>query len=150
MKTLSLLLKITVTFLFAVCLSLNLVTAKAWAVGQFSTTCQEVNVSNDLGQPSLSAICEKKDGSYVKASLELNPYIGNDGSGFLSWGRQNLGLQCYDFAISNDIISRDTVLNAKCFDLSKGKNQTEETDVAADIDLDEHIANIDGQLQYQK
>ncbi|WP_445636506.1 CVNH domain-containing protein [Nostoc sp. DSM 114161] len=144
MRTLSLLLKITVTFLFTVCLSLNLVTGKAWAVGQFSSTCKAISVINQVGQPSVSATCKKNDGSYVDTSIQLNPYLGNNGSGLLSWGKQNVGFGCYDFAVSND-----GVLNAKCFDLSKGKNQTEETDVATSIDLDDRVANIDGQLKYE-
>ncbi|MDZ8105365.1 MAG: CVNH domain-containing protein [Nostoc sp. DedQUE12a] len=144
MRTLSLFLKISVTFLFAVCLFLNLVTGKAWAAGQFTSTCEALKVINDFGQVSLSATCEKKDGSYVDTSIQLNSYIGNNGSGLLSWDRQNLGTGCYDLAVSND-----GLLNGKCFDLSKGKAQTEETDVATSIDLDDHIANIDGQLKYE-
>jgi len=84
-------------------------------------------------------LCQKKDGSSVQTSIKLNPYIGSDVNGSLAWGRQNLGLGCYDLAVSNGTLS------ATCFSsIQKGSE-----DVTTSINLDDHIANIDGQLQYE-
>ncbi|MBH8566096.1 CVNH domain-containing protein [Nostoc sp. CENA67] len=140
MKTLGLVLKSTIAFLFAVCLSLNLLIGNALAAGQFSNTCTDTSVSESFGQVTLSAVCEKKDGSYVKTSILLNPYIGNDGKGNLIWTTDNRILNCFDFGVSGD-----GLVNATCFNLT----QRNSDDVSSSIDLDDHIANIDGQLQYE-
>lgn len=145
MKILSLFLKVTVTFVFAVCLWLNFLGGEALALGQFSATCEDVSISSStdltsLGEPTLSAECQKKDGSYVQTSIKLNPYLGNDGNGIVTWGRNNAGLGCYDFAVSNE-----SLLSATCFNFLNKNSE----DVATSINLDEHIVNIDGQLKYE-
>lgn len=149
MKILSLCVKVTVTFALAFFLCLNLVSGKAWAVGEFSNTCEEISVSTgtdmaNLGQAILSAECQKIDGSYQSTTLKLNPYIENNRQGILSWKQRNLGMpgimNCYDFTVSDQ-----GVLNGVCFNLSS-KNSS---DVETSINLNEHIANINGNLQYE-
>lgn len=139
MKKISLLLRIAFTFLFAVFLSFNLVVDQAKATGQFSQTCYDINISGS----TLSATCEKADGYTPKdTSIDLDQYIGNlDGT--LSWGDEKFSLTCENIGLAQLLSSRQLVLSAKC------EKRDGITYDQSDIELDDHIANIDGTLKYE-
>lgn len=149
MKILSGWVKVIITFILAVVLGFNVWGGQAWAIGEFSNTCTDITVSSgtdmaSLGKAILSANCEKMNGSYQQTTLELNLYLKNNREGILSWKQENLGQQalinCYDLTVSDQ-----GVLQGICFNLSKKMS----SDVETSINLNEHIANIDGNLKYE-
>lgn len=127
-------LKICVTFLCALFLSLNLAIGNAWATGEFSQTCVDINVDGS----TLTATCEKADGYTLStSSIDLNSYIANlDGT--LSWDGDQFALTC-----DNTGLAGGSRLRAEC------EKADGVTHLGSYIDLDDHIANIDGQLQYE-
>ena len=137
MKKVYLLLKVTCAFLFACVISLNLFVDKAMATGQFSQTCENI----ELNGSNLSADCRKINGSYQGTSIDLDYEIGNL-NGVLSWGDHNFSITCKDMGLGQ-LFTRQYVLNAKC---EKADGFTYEQ---TEITLDEHIANIDGNLKYE-
>ncbi|MBE9145044.1 CVNH domain-containing protein [Planktothrix mougeotii] len=150
MKILSGWVKVIITFVLAVVLGFNVWGGQAWAIGEFSNTCTDITVSSgtdmaSLGKAILSANCEKMNGSYQQTTLELNPYLENNRQGILSWkeakklGQQGL-INCYDLTVSDQ-----GVLEGICFNLSSKTS----SDVETSINLNEHIANIDGSLKYE-
>ncbi|ACK70098.1 Cyanovirin-N domain protein [Gloeothece citriformis PCC 7424] len=154
-KTLPLL-RIAFTLLLALCFFLNVVPGKAWATGEFSASCTNVTISHNddsnpdtIGTPILSASCQNLDGSYVETTLDLNPYIGN-GDGILSWAgdKNNFGLSCYDLEISNT-----GMLTGMCFkDIKRVDGKLvipNPKEIEASINLNAHIANLDGTLKYE-
>lgn len=125
------LLKATVAFLFALVVSFNLVVNGALALGQFSQTCRNIDVSGS----ELSASCEKANGGFDNTSINLNPVIENV-DGKLEWQPKNFIETCRDTSVSGSL------LKAEC----KTRNQNF---VFTTINLDDHIANIDGNLRYE-
>ena len=98
----------------------------------FSQTSQDINVSG----PTLSAECEKEGGgSIVPSTLNLDDYLGNINASF-RWGSTIFSHSARN--ISND----GPTLTADLQD-SQGNWQS------ASVNLDEHIANMNGQLTYQ-
>ncbi|NMG06876.1 CVNH domain-containing protein [Brasilonema sp. UFV-L1] len=126
------LLKAAVAFLFALVVSFNLVTDNAWALGKFSRTCENISISGS----KLSASCEKANGGFNQTSINLNPYIENV-DGKLTWQPSNFIETCRGTGLSGS-----NVLKAEC----KTRNQNF---VSTSINLDDHIANIDGKLQFE-
>lgn len=136
---------------------MNLVTGMAWATGEFSKTCTDIKIThnddsdlNTIGKPILSAYCQKLNGSEVETSLDLNPYIGNV-DGVLAWAgsKSNFGLSCYDLTVSYP-----GTLEGVCLrDTKRGDDGKfiipNPKEIAAFLDLDEHIVNRDGTLQYE-
>lgn len=126
------LLKVVVAFLLAFVVSFNLATDGALALGKFSQTCRDIKVSGS----ELSASCERANGGYQPTSINLNPYIENV-DGVLKWQPKNFIETCKGTGVSGG-----SKLQAEC------KNR-EQNFVSAAINLDDHIANIDGNLRYE-
>lgn len=121
-----------IAFLFAFAVSFNALISNAWALGDFSKTCRNASISSS----TLSASCEKANGGYQNTSIDLNPHIGNlDGS--LSWDDKNFIQTCRKTSLSGG-----STLQGEC--KKKDQNFTN-----ASINLDAHIANIDGTLRYE-
>lgn len=139
MKKVWLLLRVAFAFLFACLVSLNIVVDKAMATGQFSLTCENI----DLSGSTLSATCETTDGDLSETSIDLNQYIGNL-DGILSWDDQDFSQTCQDVALAQLLGSKQLILVANCQPADGG-----DTDHPSDIELDAHIANIDGTLKYE-
>ncbi len=127
-------LKICAAFLCAIFLSFNLVTANAWATGQFSQTCKDISIDGS----TLTATCEKADGyTPSTTSIDLNPYIANlDGT--LDWDGDKFALTCDNIGLAG--ASR---LRAEC------ERADGQTSLGTYIDLNEHITNIDGTLKFE-
>lgn len=121
-----------VAFLFAFAVSFNALISDAWALGDFSQTCRNASISGS----TLSASCEKANGGYQDTKIDLNPNIGNvDGS--LSWADQNFIQTCRSISLSGG-----STLKAEC-------KRRDQSWTNASINLDNHIANIDGSLRYE-
>ena len=138
MKSVSRLLKVAFAFFCACVLSFNLVVDKALATGQFSQTCGNITINGS----TLSAECEKMNGAYQQTSINLDNYIGNL-NGVLSWGDHNFSITCTDLGLGQLLSSREFILSAQCEKVD-GITYSQ-----TDISLDEHIANIDGTLEYE-
>lgn len=137
MNKVSKLIKIALAFLFAFVLSFNLVVERAMATGEFSQTCEEI----DMYGPYLLATCKKADGVTKEDShINLNKYIGAK-DGILSWGGEYFTDTCDDIALAQSLSTKELVLTAKC-EKADGIEQS-------DIELEPHIANIDGSLTYE-
>lgn len=131
MKKFMSLLRISFVFLFALALSIGTFSNSAWAAGDFSLTCKKVSVSGSV----LSASCAKINGEYQDTSINLDPYIANlDGK--LSWKGVNFYQTCKDTGLSGS-----STLTGKCAKINGSY-------IPASINLDQHIANLDGNLQY--
>jgi hypothetical protein len=100
--------------------------------GQFSQTCKDIQVSGS----KLSASCKDENGRYNQTSIDLSPYIDNV-DGTLKWQPKNFIITCKDTAVSNG-----NKLKAEC------KTRKQEF-VPTAINLDDHIANINGHLRYE-
>jgi hypothetical protein len=112
---------------------------KALASGQFSKTCDNIHIEGIPFTKSvhLVADCMRRNGSYnLRTSIDVNELITND-NGHLRW--QSRG----DFGESCEILGvDDSYLGTTC----RARNGQHVDDA---IDLDEHIANINGVLTYQ-
>lgn len=138
MKKLNSFLKVTLIFLFTCVISFNLVVDKAMATGNFSQTCANI----ELNGSSLSADCRKINGSGQETTINLDDYIGNlDGT--LSWGDHLFSRTCKDIYLGQLLSNREYVINASC------EKRDGYTYKATEINLDNHIANIDGVLKYE-
>jgi hypothetical protein len=139
MKKIQVLLRATLVFLLAFFVSFNLVVDKAMATGQFSLTCEDITLDGS----TLSAMCETRNGDQKETSINLDKYIGNlDGT--LSWDDHNFSQTCSDLGLAQLLSSRQLILAANC-ERAVGGN----TYSPSDIELDAHIANIDGTLKYE-
>jgi hypothetical protein len=117
---------------FASLIAFNLFADSAWALGKFSLTCRNTRISIS----TLSASCATANGEYKDTSINLNPYIGNtDGS--LKWTDTNFIETCR----ATSLIS-PSILAAQC----KTRDQIW---TSTRINLDDHIANIDGTLKFE-
>jgi CVNH domain len=127
-------LKICITFLCAIFLSLNLVIGNAWATGQFSQTCKDISINGS----TLTATCEQADGYTLSTtSIDLNSYIANlDGT--LDWDGDKFALTCDNIGLAG--ASR---LRAEC------ERADRQSSLGTYIDLNDHIANIDGTLKFE-
>lgn len=139
MKKVSLILKIAFTFLFAFMISFNILVDKAMATGDFSQSCENMQLDNS----TLTADCRKINGSYQATSIYLDNGIGNL-DGILSWGDRNFSQTCKDIGLSQSLFTKEFELAAKCQQAIGGDNYTQTY-----LSLDEHIANIDGTLTYE-
>lgn len=137
MKKMYSLIKVVFAFLFACVVSFNFVVDQAMATGQFSRTCDQIEVNNG----ELSAVCKTRNGNLNKTSINLDEYIGNL-DGVLSWGDHNFSQTCDNIALASSFATRQLVVAAECRERDQDINYT-------DIALDDHIANIDGKLQYE-
>ena len=138
MKKLNSLLKVALAFLFAGVISLNFVVEPAMATGDFSQTCEDIEL---IDGSILVASCQDISGDYYETGFYLDDVIGNL-DGVLSWYDGNFSLTCTDIGLGQSLSSRDYVLNAQC-------EKIDGTYVQTDIDLDDYIANLDGYLEFE-
>ncbi|NEO56179.1 MAG: cyanovirin [Okeania sp. SIO3B5] len=123
--------KAAVAFLFTIAISLGMFANEAWA--SFSLTCYNSSVNGS----TLSSTCYMADGyTPNQTEINLNPYIGNI-DGELMWQHDNFIATC-----GNTELSGPSVLVGEC---EKRAQQW----VQAEINLDDHISNINGILTYQ-
>ncbi|WP_013321276.1 CVNH domain-containing protein [Gloeothece verrucosa] len=138
MKKIKLLLKVAVAFLFAFLLSFNLMVKGAMATGEFSRTCEDI----ELKGSTLIANCDTSYGDDVDSSLNLDEFIGNlDGT--LSWGDHNFSQTCRAVGLGQLLSTKAYILSAEC------ERADQQSYISTDIVLDEHIANIEGTLTYE-
>jgi hypothetical protein len=139
MKRFNTLLKAVFAILFACLVCLNLVVDKAMATGEFSQTCDNIV----LDGPILSASCEKADGyTLEKTYINLDEEIGNlDGT--LSWGDHLFSMTCKSVGLGQSLFNGHYTVNAEC------ERADGYTYIPTEIDLDDHIANINGELTFE-
>ncbi|GGA24358.1 hypothetical protein CYANOKiyG1_39950 [Okeania sp. KiyG1] len=124
--------KAVVAFIFTVAMSFGMFANQAWALGDFSQSCYDSGISGS----TLFSTCRTISGYLNPTQINLNPYIENvDGS--LMWQPGNFIQTC-----------RYTQLSGPSFLVGECKTR-DQVWVPAGINLDEHIANIDGTLKYE-
>lgn len=125
--------KAAVASFFVVAVSFMLFAGSAFALGDFSMTCYDTHTSGS----TLTSTCYKADGRTPQtSSIDLNKHIANI-DGTLKWQPSNFIETCRYASIE-----RSSTLTAQC----KTRDQRW---VSTKIDLDDHIANIDGTLKYE-
>ncbi|MGB5634667.1 MAG: CVNH domain-containing protein [Waterburya sp.] len=118
---------------FSLFLALGFFSAPAAALGDFSQTCQDSTINGS----TLSATCQRADGSYGGGtSIDLNTDIENV-DGRLTWQPSNFIETCRKTKLVNG-----NTMDAEC----KTRDQRW---VSTRINLDDHIANINGVLTYE-
>ncbi|MDJ0737175.1 MAG: CVNH domain-containing protein [Nostocaceae cyanobacterium] len=125
-------LKTVTCFLFTLVILFGAFSNDALALGDFSQTCYNSQVNGSV----LSAICRRINGSYNDTSINLNPGIENV-DGQLKWQPSNFIATC-----RNTGLTGPSVMSAEC------KTRAQRW-VSTSINLDDHIANIDGTLMYE-
>nr|AID56664.1 cyanovirin-N mutant 1 protein [synthetic construct]AID56665.1 cyanovirin-N mutant 2 protein [synthetic construct] len=101
-------------------------------LGKFSQTCYNSAIQGSV----LTSTCERTNGGYNTSSIDLNSVIENvDGS--LKWQPSNFIETC-----RNTQLAGSSELAAEC------KTRAQQF-VSTKINLDDHIANIDGTLKYE-
>ncbi|WP_287310364.1 CVNH domain-containing protein [Moorena sp. SIO1G6] len=125
------LLKTIACFLFTVAISFGVFANNAFA-GNFSQTCYDSSVSGSI----LSSICQRMNGSWQPTAINLDEYIENIDGG-LTWQYGNFSQTCYGTGLSTP-----SVMASEC--LTRDQRL-----VPTSINLDQHIANIDGTLKYE-
>lgn len=112
---------------------------KALASGDFSRTCQNIKLYTNryMGRVYLNGDCRMRDGNIDHfAAIDLGDYITNN-DGKILWSRDgNFQDSCTPPKLFNSHI-----LGTTC---RKRNGQY----VYGEINLNEHIANIDGELKY--
>ena len=127
------LLKTAVAFLFAVAMSFSIFASQASALGNLSQSCPTYS----LDESTLYALCKKSDGEKLNpTSIDLNEYIENV-DGALEWQPDKFIETCDHVRLygASELIA-DCKTRAGYWASSK-------------LDLDEHIANINGVLTYE-
>ncbi|AFY32648.1 CVNH domain-containing protein [Calothrix sp. PCC 7507] len=125
-------LRICATFFCTVFLTFNLLIGNAWATGDFSRTCQGIRIDGS----TLTAACQRANGSTRFTSMDLNQHIGNI-DGTLEWGDSRFSLTCDEVGLAGR-----NRLRAEC-------RRRDQSSLGSYINLDEHIANIDGTLKFE-
>jgi len=122
-----------VAFIFTMTISFGMFASQALALGDFSQSCYNSQVSNSI----LYSTCKKADGyTPNQTSINLNSYIENV-DGRLVWQPANFIETC-----------RYTQLAGPSFLLGECKTRSQEW-VPVGIDLDDHITNRNGTLEYE-
>ncbi|MBH8563792.1 CVNH domain-containing protein [Nostoc sp. CENA67] len=125
-------LKLGLAVLFTIVVSFGL-TNSALALGKFSQTCRNSSIQGSV----LTSTCERAVGGvYNTSSIDLNPVIENVDGG-LKWQPSNFIETC-----RNTKLAGSSELAAEC------KTRAQQF-VSTSINLDDHIANIDGTLKYE-
>jgi|SRR6516165_6076594 hypothetical protein len=125
--------------------SLAMPMGKAQARGDFSKTCTNLNVqSADFSNTaSLTAACTNQHGKSVSASINLNDLIADDQDGNMEWASHgHFQRSCLHSFIENPF-DEPKPHNLAAFCLTAAG-----LEVQTDIDLDQHIANINGRLVF--
>ncbi|CAI7626492.1 unnamed protein product [Penicillium pancosmium] len=104
----------------------------------FQKTACGVHLNAQPGATTLIATCNNDEGSGLETALVLDDYLGNE-DGHLTWGGHGFSQKARNMSVSSEGPNHDPILHV---DLAgpDGKYTT------SDIDLAEHIANIDGEL----
>ena len=132
-------------FLSIVCLILLFIFVlqnQVLAIGEFSRTCRDIQLTDDVG---LEATCRTINGQNSQTGLNLNHHIINR-NGQLRWRRNG---NYIDSCHSCDVTtfggggSIRTILDCQC-------QRIDRSWVSAQLNLDERIANINGQLRYER
>ena len=125
--------------------SLAMPMGKAQARGDFSLTCNNLNVKSvDFSNTAmLTANCANGHGKSVPASINLNDLIADDQDGNMQWASHGHFQQsCLHSGIENPFNEpRPHNLAAFCL-------RANGSEVLTDIDLNYHIANIFGNLMF--
>ena len=128
-------LKTLLSSITAICFSLFLafafVPAAPAFAGNFSQTCYDAAISGS----TLSANCQRRNGSYHDTSIDLDSLIGN-GNGTLREGEQNFSQTCRGMQLING-----GIMDGEC----KTRDQQW---VSTSLNLDGFIGNIDGFLEF--
>ncbi|WP_413199084.1 CVNH domain-containing protein [Nostoc piscinale] len=125
-------LKLCIAVLFTFVVSF-MTTNSALALGQFSLTCRDTSIRGSV----LTSTCERASGGvYTTSSINLNPEVENV-NGSLKWQPGNFIETCR----STQVVG-SRLLSAQC------KTRAQQW-VSTTINLDDHIANIDGTLKYE-
>jgi hypothetical protein len=121
---------------------------KALAAGDFSLTCNNIQIDEQDGtkKAMLSADCKRMDprAKPLHSSINLNDYIGN--IGFLTWAthgdfQETCGAD--RLQVWNLFGAHEARFTANC----QGDGPFG-TNADTSLDLDAHITNIDGNLKY--
>ena len=132
--------KIITLFCTVLCLSFLVMQNPAWATGQFSASCEKRSLFNDT---NLSANCKMlNDNIHFGAFIDLNNHIQNQ-EGRLAWDTNGGHFKetCSQYRLNTNQ-DQLPLLYAAC---SASNGMT----TFSSINLDEHIANIDGDLTYE-
>ncbi|QSJ18402.1 CVNH domain-containing protein [Nostoc sp. UHCC 0702] len=124
-------LKLGLAVLFTILVSFGL-TNSALALGKFSQTCYNSTIQGSV----LTSTCERANGGSNTSSIDLNSVIENVDGG-LKWQPSNFIETC-----RNTQLAGSSELAAEC------KTRAQQF-VSTKINLDDHIANIDGTLKYE-
>lgn len=128
--------KVLLALLFTGAISMGIFHSQAWAIGYFSKSC----TNSEMISSFLLSSCSRKNGITNKTWIDLNKYISND-DGLLKWKNDDGFIEsCEGIRLSSSLATKHTEMNADC--------EIEGYLVENNIDLDEHITNIDGQLEY--
>ncbi|MEC4887265.1 MAG: CVNH domain-containing protein [Scytonema sp. PMC 1070.18] len=127
-------LRILTTFLISIFVTFTLLIGNALAVGEFSKTCYDVEISDS----TLTAVCAKADGyTPSETSIDLDEYIGNV-DGTLEWNDHKFSLTCGNIGLIGN-----NRLRAEC------ERADQVNYLGTYINLDEHITNSDGRLEFE-
>ncbi|KAH7170005.1 Cyanovirin-N [Dactylonectria macrodidyma] len=100
----------------------------------FSQSSRNVRIEDSL----LYAECLKEDNrTWVSSEINLDSYIGNINGSF-EWGKQAFSLSARDIHLDGSSVLAASLANEVG---TYGPDQT--------VNLDDHIANINGTLEYQ-
>ncbi|KAK5788735.1 hypothetical protein VI817_009693 [Penicillium citrinum] len=104
----------------------------------FQNSACDVHLSTQPGATSLIAICNNDEGTGLETELLLDDYLGNE-DGHITWGGKNFSKNARNIFISSDGPKHIPTLHC---DLAGPDGKY----VSREIDLADHIANIDGEL----
>ncbi len=128
-------LKTLLSSITAICFSLFLafafVPAAPAFAGNFSQTCSDATISGS----TLSANCQRRNGSYRDTSIDLDSQIGNI-NGTLENGDHNFSQTCRGIQLING-----SIMDGEC----KTRDQRW---VSTSLNLDGFVDNTDGVLKF--
>jgi hypothetical protein len=108
----------------------------AFATGEFTRTCSNIRFDNGL----LEANCRTISGAIAQVGYNLNNRIGNE-DGRLHWGGRR-------FTQTSEHCELEGFAAVTVLHCNTQKRDGSWTSSA--LNLDEHIANLDGNLRYQR
>ena len=112
--------------------------SSAWARGEFTKSCWNVDLNNNT---FLTADCRTRSGATANTGIQLNNRIAND-DGRLVWRRNgNFGASSRNCDVDNQ--SGRTFLH--CDTQRRNGSWT-----SSSFNVDDHSANINGNLRYEQ
>lgn len=97
----------------------------------FSESSRNIHLNGSI----LSAECCTADGEWTESQIDLDTYLGNINGAF-EWGQEN-------FSQSADNVQLDGVTLSATLAMEDGESFADST-----VNLDEHITNNNGELQF--